>query len=148
MHGHKISRMFKNKTKETNGGSSSALPSGGSGSTNSIVKGTSIDGTVVASSDIRIDGSLKGVLNCKGRVIIGPEGSVEGEITCENAVIEGSFSGKIKVQDLLNVRENAQIQGDVQTDKLLVQPGAVYNVTCAMGGQTIKAFDKTLEKVG
>lgn len=133
--------MFKNKSKE-NGGST-PTPTGASGSTNSIVAGTSIEGSISANSDIRIDGSLKGILHCKGRVIIGPDGNVDGEITCQNAVIEGQFSGKMKVEDLLNVRESANIQGDVQTSKLLVQPGSVYNVSCSMGGQTIKAFDKT-----
>jgi len=134
--------MFKNKSKENNNNTSTPSTAGASGSTNSLVSGTSVEGTIIANSDIRIDGSLKGVLDCKGRVIIGPGGSVDGEITCENAVIEGKFSGKLKVKDLLNVKENANIQGDVQTDKLLVQPGAVYNVTCSMGGQKIKAFDK------
>ena len=135
--------MFKSKSKE-NGTSSSSLSSSSSvsGSTNSLVAGTSIEGTIKANSDIRIDGSLKGILDCKGRVIIGPEGKVEGEVICQNAVIEGSFQGKLSVKELLNVRENANIQGDVVTDKLLVQPGAIYNVTCSMGGQTIKAFGK------
>jgi cytoskeletal protein CcmA (bactofilin family) len=139
--------MFKNKGKEKNSSTGTQSIPSGSGSTNSLVAGTSVEGTIIASSDIRIDGSLKGILDCKGRVIIGPDGSVEGEITCENAVIEGKFSGKLKVKDLLNVRENANIQGDVNTDKLLVQPGAVYNVSCSMGGQTIKAFDKGKEAV-
>lgn len=135
--------MFKNKSKE-NGSSSSNSSSTASvsGSTNSVVAGTKIEGTINANSDIRIDGSLKGTLDCKGRVIIGPDGKVEGEIICQNAVIEGSFKGKINVKELLNVRENANIQGDVVTDKLLVQPGAIYNVSCSMGGQTIKAFGK------
>lgn len=135
--------MFKNKSKE-NGSSSSSSSSAASisGSTNSIVAGTSIEGSINANSDIRIDGALKGTLDCKGRVIIGPEGKVEGEINCQNAVIEGNFQGKINVKELLNVRESANIQGDVVTDKLLVQPGAIYNVNCSMGGQTIKAFGK------
>ena len=135
--------MFKNKSKE-NGSSSSSSSSAASvsGSTNSVVAGTNIEGTIKAGSDIRIDGTLIGKLDCKGRVIIGPEGKVEGEIICQNAVIEGSFQGKINVKELLNVRENANIQGDVVTDKLLVQPGAIYNVNCSMGGQTIKAFGK------
>ena len=135
--------MFKNKSKE-NGSSSSntsaSTPS--SGSTNSVVAGTSLEGTINAASDIRIDGSLNGKLDCKGRVIIGPDGKVEGEIVCQNAVIEGKFEGKLSVKELLNVRENANIQGDVSTDKLLVQPGAIFNVTCNMGGQTLKAFAK------
>lgn len=133
--------MFKNKSKEnSNGSSSSSSSTSVSGSTNSLVAGTKVEGVIHANSDIRIDGSLKGTLECKGRVIIGPEGKVEGEISCQNAVIEGSFQGKINVKELLNVRENANIQGEVVTDKLLVQPGAIYNVNCSMGGQTIKAF--------
>ncbi|MFT4534257.1 MAG: cytoskeletal protein CcmA (bactofilin family) [Saprospiraceae bacterium] len=132
--------MFK--SKEKNNGTGTTSITGSTGSSNSLVTGTSIEGTIIANSDIRIDGSLKGILDCKGRVIIGPDGSVDGEITCENAVIEGKFLGKLKVKDLLNVRESANIQGNVETDKLLVQPGAVYNVSCSMGGQTIKAFDK------
>lgn len=135
--------MFKNKSKENGSSSSSSSSSPSlSGSTNSLVAGTNLEGTINANSDIRIDGGLIGTLNCKGRVIIGPEGKVEGEINCQNAVIEGKFQGKITVKELLNVRENANIQGDVVTDKLLVQPGAIYNVNCSMGGQTIKAFGK------
>jgi len=133
--------MFKNKSKANgNGSSSSSVSTSVSGSTNSLVAGTIVEGIINASSDIRIDGSLKGTLDCKGRVIIGPDGKVEGEINCQNAVIEGIFQGKINVKELLNVRENANIQGEVVTDKLLVQPGAIYNVNCSMGGQTIKAF--------
>lgn len=140
--------MFKSKTKESNNKGTAAMTSAGSSSTNSIVGGTSIEGTIIANSDIRIDGSLKGILDCKGRVIIGPEGNVDGEVICVNAVIEGKFSGKLKVKEQLNVKETASINGDVQTNKLLVQPGAVYNVTCSMGGQTLKAFSgkENLEK--
>jgi cytoskeletal protein CcmA (bactofilin family) len=135
--------MFKNKSKENgNGISKSSSSSSISGSTNSLVAGTSIEGKINASSDIRIDGTLNGNLDCKGRVIIGPDGKVDGEINCQNAVIEGIFIGKLNVKELLNVRESANIQGDVVSDKLLVQPGAIFNVNCSMGGQTIKAFDK------
>ncbi len=63
----------------------------------------------------------------------------EGEIECQNAVVEGSFSGKIKVSDLMIVQESASIEGDVFTEKLQVEPGAIYNVKCVMGGQQIKA---------
>jgi len=83
--------MFKNKSKEKSNNSVASAPAAPSGSTNSIVTGTSVEGTIIANNDIRIDGSLSGVLNCKGRVIIGPEGSVDGEIKCQNAVIEGKF---------------------------------------------------------
>jgi len=132
--------MFKNKSKDSQSSQNGSTSTAPSGATNSLVQGTSVEGTIIAGSDIRIDGSLKGVLDCKGRVIIGPDGSIDGEVNCQNAVIEGKFIGKLQVKELLNVRETANIQGEVLTGKLLVQPGAIYNVSCSMGGQKIKGF--------
>ena len=57
---------------------------------------------------------------------------------CTNAVIEGTFKGKIVVEEILSVRETAKIEGDIKTDKLTVQSGAMFNVNCTMGGQQIK----------
>jgi cytoskeletal protein CcmA (bactofilin family) len=97
---------------------------------NSLVRGTVVEGTVVSENDIRIDGTIKGVLVCKAKVIIGPSGFIDGEIRCANAVIEGKFTGKLKVDELLSIKENAEVVGDVVTGKLLIQPGAIFNVTC------------------
>lgn len=107
------------------------------GGINMLVHGTFIEGTIKADNDIRIDGQLNGTLLCKGKLIIGPTGKIEGEVTCTNAVIEGGFSGTLKVEELLSVRETAKITGDISTDKLTVQSGASFNVNCTMGGQKI-----------
>lgn len=106
---------------------------------NSLVLETTVEGTIRTSNDIRIDGSLIGNLNCEGKVIIGTNGKVDGEIKCQNAVIEGVFKGKIEVGELMIVLETAKVEGDVFTDKLQVEPGAIFNVKCTMGGQQIKA---------
>ena len=126
--------MFGNNKKEANKSKPSMTPtSSGSHSLNSLVKGTTIEGTIKASSDIRIDGTIKGNLLCDSKVIIGPTGLVDGEVRCTNAVIEGKFEGILHVKELLNIRESAVVNGDVTTSKLVVQPGAVFNVTCTMG---------------
>jgi len=138
--------MFKNKNKEAN--NSSALPASTSGASNTIAAGTNIEGTIKATNDIRIDGSLKGRLECKGRVIIGKQGSVTGDIVCQNAVIEGSFSGNLKVIEILNVKESAKIEADIETGQLHIHPGAVYNGNCSMGGQKLKSNNlKTVQAV-
>ena len=124
------------KSSKKSARSSPAQP--GSLSINSIVQGTEVEGKLSAENDIRIDGSIKGSLSCKGKVIIGPSGSVEGDITCHNAVIEGIFEGILDVKETLNVRETATISGEINTDKLIVQSGAVFNVSCKMGGKEIK----------
>jgi len=125
-----------NNKKEVN--KSKGKPSGVSTSShalNSLVQGTVVEGTVKSENDIRIDGTIKGKLFCEAKVIIGPSGAVEGEIRCQNAVIEGTFQGMLEVKELLNVRENAKISGEVSTNKLIVQSGATFNVACSMGGK-------------
>lgn len=131
--------MFGSKKKETStSGTSKTNLSPGSHSLNTLVHGTVVEGAIKAESDIRIDGVIKGSLNCKAKVIIGPTGHIEGEIRCVNAVIEGKFDGNLQVTELLNIRESAVVNGDVKTNQLIVQSGAVFNVTCAMGSQNAR----------
>ena len=127
--------MFKsNKAEPKN---KTLTMSNGSQSINSLVQGTILEGTIRTDSDIRIDGKLIGKLICKGKVIVGPTGEIQGDIDCLNALFEGRFSGKVKVHEVLQVKESANVQGEVETKKLIVQSGSIFNVTCRMGGQTL-----------
>ena len=135
-----LSRNKDNKSKSSN--SSNAL-----NSINSIVQGTTIEGQISSDTDIRIDGIIVGDLNCKAKVIIGQSGSVQGDIKCTNATVEGKFKGTIQVKDLLNVRETAIIEGDVMTGKLIVQSGAIFNVSCKMGAENTVSLGKTTKLI-
>ncbi len=119
-----------------------------SNSLNTLVQGTVVEGTVKSESDIRVDGTIKGKLYCDAKVIIGPAGMVEGEIKCKNAVIEGKIQGNLEVSELLNIRESAQVNGDVRTNKLIVQSGAAFNVNCTMGVAKTPGATIPLKKEG
>ncbi|MBK8626210.1 MAG: polymer-forming cytoskeletal protein [Saprospiraceae bacterium] len=126
--------MFGNKNEKQ----SNNNPAPSANVSNSIVEGTTITGNIIASNDIRIDGILVGKLDCKGRVIIGPQGKIEGDITCANAILEGTHTGNLIVKELLTVKETGVINGDIICDKIFMQTGAVFNGTCSMGGQKLK----------
>lgn len=129
--------MIGSKKKSNN--METTKPASSSKLINSLVLETNVEGTIRTSNDIRIDGSILGTLICQGKVIIGTNGNVDGEIQCQNAVIEGRFKGNIEVSELMIVQESAKVEGDVITEKLQVEPGAMFNVKCTMGGQQIKA---------
>ena len=116
---------------------------------NTFVVGTEFEGKLTSENDIRIDGVMKGTLVCSGRLIIGQPGFMDGEVECRNAVIEGEFKGNLKVQETLQVKEKAVIEGDIKTGKLIVQAGAVFNVNCQMGEQRLagsKSGKKAVEE--
>jgi len=102
------------------------------GKTNRIVEGTVIKGNVISHADFRLDGDLEGDFHSNGKIVIGPAGSVTGDIICKNADIEGRFSGKIQVTEILNVKSKASIHGEVVCGKLSVEPGAEFSATCVM----------------
>lgn len=127
----------KNEISKSKG--ASIIPSASPHSLNSLVQGTIVEGTVKSESDIRVDGMIKGKLFCDAKVIIGPTGHVDGQIRCKNAFIEGKFEGNLEVTELLNIRESANISGEITTGKLIVQSGAIFNVTCNMGANAKQA---------
>lgn len=101
---------------------------------NILSKNTKTIGDLSSEGDFRIDGILEGTLTTTGRVIIGLEGSITGKIFCENADIEGTFSGELKVNKMLTIKASASISGDVVLGKLSVEPGATFNASCTMKG--------------
>jgi len=110
---------------------------------NRIVSGTSIEGEINTDSNIRIDGTVKGTITAKGRLVVGATGVIEGQVVCENADIEGKISGQISVNGLLSLKSTARLECDISTKKLAIEPGAVFTGNCTMGGGVIKEFKNT-----
>lgn len=108
--------------KKTNGMAKAAEVDGAS--TNRIVNGTKIVGNVVTEGDIRIDGELDGTLACRGKLVVGPTGQINGEIDCQNANVSGKVEGKLMVSEMLTVQSTGKVTGNISYAKLKVELGA------------------------
>ena len=121
----------------------------GNGAINIIGAGTVIEGEVKSNGDIRVDGVIKGSVSSKSKVVVGSTGSIEGDVTCQNADISGSVIGKTTVSEMLFLKANARINGDIQTGKLVVEVGASFTGNCSMGPliKDIKNADRPAQKL-
>ena len=99
---------------------------------NTIAQDTKIKGNIESDGDIRIDGILVGDLDCKGRVVVGPDSKINGTIRCSSAEIMGYVNGEIVVKDLLSLTGSASITGNLTMGKLSVEPGARFIGHCKM----------------
>jgi len=99
---------------------------------NTIAQDTKIKGNIESDGDIRIDGILVGDLECKGRVVVGPDSRIDGTIRCTSAEIMGYVKGEISVKDLLSLKGTASITGNLTMGKLSVEPGARFVGHCKM----------------
>tara|TARA_B100001287_G_scaffold106170_1_gene89388 strand:+ start:563 stop:952 length:390 start_codon:yes stop_codon:yes gene_type:complete len=100
---------------------------------NMIGVGTIITGDVNSNGDLRIDGTLKGSVATEGKVVLGKNGVIEGDVVCNNADIAGEIKAKITVSQLLTLKSTAKLKGDIVTNKLSIEPGAVFSGSCSMG---------------
>jgi cytoskeletal protein CcmA (bactofilin family) len=99
---------------------------------NIIGSGTSVTGDLISEGDIRIDGNIKGNIQAKSRLVIGEACSVEGNIQARHATIAGRLKGNIIVAETLLLKASARIDGDITTEKIIIESGAQFNGLCSM----------------
>jgi len=119
-------------------------------SVNLVANSTEFKGDLVTESDIKFDGILDGKLETKNKLVLGKDGKVKGEVHCESAVISGKIEGKIFVKDIIKLESSAQIDGELTTSKLAIEPGAIFNGTCIMTADSSNfksQKSKTVEKL-
>ncbi len=114
-----------------------------SSSSNTIGKGTFLEGNIETYGNIRIEGKVNGNVKSKSKVALGNSSHIQGNIVAQNADIEGEVRGRLEVSELLVLKATAVINGDIVTGKLVVEPGAVFNGSCKMGASVkeIKIVD-------
>ena len=98
---------------------------------NFIEPNTKVIGEIHSESDFRIDGTLEGIVQTTGRVVVGQEGKIKGKIICTNADIMGTFEGTIEASNLLSSKDEGVIDGKI-VGKLAVEAGAMLNAQCLM----------------
>ncbi len=104
-----------------------------SNSTNTIGKGTVLEGNIETYGNIRIEGKVIGNIKSKSKIALGNSSHVDGNIIAQNADLEGEVKGRIEISEMLILKATAVVHGDIITGKLVVEPGAVFNGTCKMG---------------
>jgi len=107
-----------------------------SNSSNIIRTGTSIEGNVETFGNIRVEGKLIGNLKTKSKAVFGQSSRIEGNVLAQNAEIEGHVSGTVEIAEVLVLKATAVVDGDIITNKFIVESGAAFNGSCKMGVKT------------
>lgn len=125
--------MFNNKNKtemiqeKTNGNGATLISAG-----------TTLKGDMSSNSDLRIDGTVIGNIESSSKVIIGGTGIVEGDITATQTDISGKVSGNIRAKELLQLRDESMVTGNLYAGKLQIEPTATFNGQCFMGANIVE----------
>ncbi len=111
---------------------------------NIVGEKTIVEGNIETSGNIRVEGKVIGNVKTKSKIVLGQSCHVKGIVVAQNAEISGEVDGAIEIADVLILRPTAVINGDILTNKLIIESGAAFNGGCKMGITTkdIKIGDK------
>ena len=107
----KSTNMFSNKSK----GNSLSI----------ITQGIDFTGEVNTEGDIHLDGNMKGIIKAN-EVVIGNNGSFEGEIISNILIVSGKIKGKFNIKNL-HIRKDGTLSGKAK----------YLNVTIESGGKVL-----------
>ena len=125
--------MFKTKNKTD----MQQITTSGNGTT-LISAGTTLKGDISSSGDLRIDGTIIGNIHSSAKIVIGSNGVVEGDISGNQADIVGKVSGNIRAKELIQLRGESVVTGNLYAGKLQVEPSATFNGQCHMGANIVE----------
>ncbi|PYU39061.1 MAG: cell shape determination protein CcmA [Acidobacteria bacterium] len=104
-----------------------------------ISQGIRIKGEITGSEDLFVDGIIEGKLNlANGSLTIGPNGHVKADVHAREVIVRGKIEGKVTGRDKVQLWSTGQVTGEVQTDRLAIEDGALLRGKVEAGRQTNK----------
>lgn len=108
------------------------------GSATLVGSGTTLKGDITSQGDLRIDGTVIGNITSAAKIVVGSSGIVEGDIKGNQADITGKVSGNIRTTELLQLRGECVVKGNLFAGKLQLEPTATFNGECHMGANIVE----------
>ena len=88
---------------------------------------TEFRGELIGRSDLRVDGTLRGVSRLEGyRLIVGLSGRVDAEIHARSVIVRGCLRGSVTAEDRVEVLRTGELFARVRTRRLVFAEGARF----------------------
>jgi cytoskeletal protein CcmA (bactofilin family) len=102
--------------------------------TNVLSNGLEIIGSIRFSNDMIIDGRVEGEIQSeKGRVTIGENANIKGDVTAGEVKVYGSIEGKI-TSERCELKDKSRINGDIKSKVFSMEEGAKLTGRTEIGG--------------
>lgn len=99
-----------------------------------IDKFSKFDGTFNSSRDLRVEGDVKGTINCQGTLHIAEGAHVDATVEAENISVAGDLEGDINCHGRLQILPSGHVKGKITTQALVINEGAFYEGQMEMAG--------------
>jgi cytoskeletal protein CcmA (bactofilin family) len=113
-----------------------------------ISQGIKIKGEVTGSEDLFVDGQVDGKLSLtNGSLTVGPNGTVKADVTAREVIVRGKVEGKVSGRDKVQLWSTGQVTGEIQTDRLAIEDGALLRGRVEAGKHPARANESSSSAV-
>ena len=98
-----------------------------------LYKGSRVSGQLSFQGPARIDGAVDGEIHCEGILTIGEGAEVRAKISGQTVVIRGKVEGNVTAKEKVELAAPARLIGNIDTPRLIMTEGVVFDGDCAMG---------------
>lgn len=110
--------------------------------------GTKVEGNVVFTGGLRVDGEIRGNVTAIGdqssTLVISEHARIEGEITVSHLVVNGTVIGPLHSSGFLELQTKARVTGDVEYNSIEMHLGAVVQGRLIHQGAVAKSVELKL----
>ena len=90
-----------------------------------IGKAVRVEGRVISSEDLTIDGDVEGSIELGGHsLVIGPGASIKADLIAKTIIISGAVRGNVRATERIDLRDCGSIEGNVVTPRFLMADGS------------------------
>jgi cytoskeletal protein CcmA (bactofilin family) len=100
-------------------------------------RGSHFHGELTFEETFRIDGKFEGKIRSGSELILGETADVDAEVEVGRVSINGTFKGRIRAQERIDLLPRARVFADLASPVLKIEEGARFEGSCQMGGETV-----------
>ncbi len=109
------------------------------GKLTNLTSDAEIKGTIKFGEALRIDGKFEGeLITDNGELTVGKTGNVKANVKVRSVIVEGRVAGNIKASDKVELKQKAQLIGDLQAKTLVIEEGVVFVGQCNVNPEGTK----------
>src|SRR5437870_11359421 len=99
-----------------------------------IGKAVRVEGKVISSEDLTIDGDVEGSIELGGHsLVIGPGASIKADLVARTIIVSGSVRGNVRATEKLDLRDSGSIEGNVVAPRFLMADGSTVRGKLEVG---------------
>lgn len=91
-----------------------------------LSSGVSIKGTVKFQKELLIDCEVDGRIDSNGRLTVGKQARIKGDIKTRSVIVDGTVNGNITAGERCELRAGCTVNGDIEAPRLVVDEAASF----------------------